>query len=132
PVVQNAGESSAGTGGYYIAEDSAGLAAALTEVLVTIRDFSPTVAAPTVPLSALNRAQNSADVYLAFFSPSTSQAWKGTVKRFRIGMGASDCGASKELCLIGKTVLSSGYKDIEKIEVDPVTGFEEVVVDEQA
>ena len=131
PVVQNAGERSAGVGGYYIAEDSAGLAAALTEVLITIRDFSPTVAAPTVPLSALNRAQNAADVYLAFFSPSTSQAWKGTVKRFRIGVGSTDCGPTKELCLIGKTVLSSGFKDIEKVEIDPVSSLEQVVVDEQ-
>lgn len=132
PVVQNAGERSAGVGGYYIAEDSAALSAALTEVLVTIRDFSPTVAAPTVPLSALNRAQNASDVYLAFFSPSTSQAWKGTVKRFRIGVGNSDCGPTKELCLIGKTVLASGFKDVEKVEVDPVTSLEEIVVDDQA
>jgi type IV pilus assembly protein PilY1 len=132
PVVQNAGERSAGVGGYYIAEDSAGLAEALTAVLITIRDYSPTVAAPTVPLSALNRAQNASDVYLAFFSPSTNQAWKGTVKRFRIGVGSTDCGPNKELCLIGKTVLSSGFKDIEKSEVDPVSSLEQVVVDEQA
>jgi len=130
PVLENAAAKA--TGAYYIAEDSAELAAALTDAIIKIRDFSPTVAAPTVPLSALNRAQNAADVFLAFFSPSPSQAWKGTVKRFRIGVGATDCGATKDLCLIGKTVLSSGVKDIEKLDTDPLTGFEQVIVDPDA
>jgi type IV pilus assembly protein PilY1 len=127
PVLQNAALKS--TGAYYIAEDSAQLAAALTDALIQIRDWNPTVAAPTVPLSALNRAQNAADVYLAFFEPSPSQSWKGTVKRFRIGTGAADCGPLKELCLIGKTVLSSGVKDIERTDTDPLTGFTQVIVD---
>ncbi|WP_291988378.1 PilC/PilY family type IV pilus protein [Luteitalea sp.] len=127
PVLENAAVKS--TGAYYIAEDSAQLAAALTDALIQIRDWNPTVAAPTVPLSALNRSQNAADVYLAFFEPAPSQAWRGTLKRFRIGSGATECGAGKDICLIGKTVLSSGLKDIEKVDTDPLTGFTQVIVD---
>ncbi|MCC6532964.1 MAG: hypothetical protein IT531_10475 [Burkholderiales bacterium] len=130
PVVQNAAERAGGA--YYVAEDSAQLSAALTDTLIKIRNFTPTVAAPTVPLSALNRAQNALDVYLAFFAPSPSQTWKGTVKRFRIGVGPSDCGPTKDLCLIGKTVLASGFKDVEKLEIDPLTNFEQVVVDPES
>lgn len=117
PVLENAAQKAGGK--YYIAENSADLAAALISTFEDIRNFSPTVAAPTVPLSALNRAQNAADVFLAFFSPSTSQAWKGTVKRFRIGQGADDCGAGTDICLIGKTALESGNKNIETVSTDP-------------
>jgi len=130
PVLENAASRSGGA--YYIAEDSAQLAAALTDALIQIRAFTPTVAAPTVPLSALNRAQNALDVYLAFFAPSPSQAWKGTVKRFRIGVGTTECGPNKELCLIGQTALDGGFKDIERLETDALTGFEQVVVNPEA
>jgi Tfp pilus tip-associated adhesin PilY1 len=130
PVLENAATRAGGA--YYIAEDSAQLSAALTDALIQIKAYTPTVAAPTVPLSALNRAQNALDVYLAFFSPTPSQAWKGTVKRFRIGVGDTDCGPNKPLCLIGQTVLSSGVKDIEKVETDSLTGFSQTVVDPEA
>jgi type IV pilus assembly protein PilY1 len=130
PVLENAATRAGGA--YYVAEDSAQLSAALVDALIQIKAYTPTVAAPTVPLSALNRAQNALDVYLAFFAPAPSQSWKGTVKRFRLGTTAAECGPDKVLCLTGQTTLTSGYKDIEKLETDPLTGFEQVIVDPEA
>jgi type IV pilus assembly protein PilY1 len=129
PVLENA--ASKGGGAFYLAEDASELSAVLTELISKIRDFSPTVAAPTVPLSALNRAQNALDVYLAFFAPVTSQSWKGTVKRYRLSDQAADCGTDQVLCLIGKTVLSSGLKNIERQESDGA-GLTLTVVDPDA
>ncbi|MEI6321021.1 MAG: VWA domain-containing protein, partial [Pseudomonadota bacterium] len=83
PVLQNAAQRSGGQ--FYLAEDSQQLAEALLGALVSIRDWNPTVSAPTVPISALSRTQNSTDVYLAFFRPSTTQRWNGTVKKFMLG-----------------------------------------------
>jgi len=130
PVLESAATRSGGL--YYVAEDSAQLSEALTDALVQIKSFTPTVAAPTVPLSAMNRSQNALDVYLAFFAPTPSQAWKGTVKRFRLGISEAECGPNQILCLIGQTELSSGYKNIEKVEIDAATSLSQVVVDAEA
>ncbi len=131
PVLQNAAQKSGGQ--FYLAEDSDQLKAALLNALVSIRDWNPTVSAPTVPISALSRTQNSTDVYLAFFRPSTTQAWSGTVKKFMLGDPLAEpgvCGPGiTDLCLIGQSVLAApNNKNIEKVEFDPITGLETVVV----
>ena len=135
PVLQNAALKSGGQ--FYLAEDSDQLKAALLSALVSIRDWNPTVASPTVPISALSRTQNSTDVYLAFFRPSTTQAWSGTVKKFMLGDPLAEpgvCGAGiTDLCLIGQTVLAApNVKNIEKVEIDPVTALETVLVNPDA
>ncbi|MCC6383450.1 MAG: hypothetical protein IT304_13165, partial [Dehalococcoidia bacterium] len=130
PVLESAATRSGGL--YYVAEDSAQLSEALVDALVQIKAYTPTVAAPTVPLSAMNRAQNALDVYLAFFAPTPSQSWKGTVKRFRLGSTEAECGPNTALCLIGQTTLASGYKNIEKVEVDAATTLSQTVVDPAA
>ena len=83
PVVQNAASVSSGM--YYIAQNAQQLQAALTDAIVAIRDWNPTSASATVPISALNRAESSTDVYLAFFGPSPTQAWQGTTKKYQLG-----------------------------------------------
>lgn len=137
PVLQQAATRSGGNN--YVANDSDELAAALTAAVAAIREWNPTVSAPTVPLSALNRSESGEQVYLAFFGPSNSQAWAGTVKQFRFGEGETVCGrtavpdAPIELCLVGKTVLSGGsVKNIEKVEIDPITSEQTVVVNPAA
>ena len=135
PVLQNTAQKSGGQ--FYLAEDSDQLKAALLNALVSIRDWNPTVSAPTVPISALSRTQNSTDVYLAFFRPSTTQRWSGTVKKFMLGDPLAEpgvCGPGiTDLCLIGQTVLTSpNNKNIEKTEFDPITNLETVVVNPDA
>lgn len=131
PVLQNAAARAGGNN--YVADDAEQLAAALTEAVAAIREWNPTGGAPTVPISALNRSENADDIYLAFFGPSSSQSWSGTVKKFRLGEGEAICGLTTgglpiELCLTGKTELSGTVKNIELTEVDPITGEENVVV----
>ncbi len=139
PVLQQTASRAGGNN--YVADDSAALSAALTAAVAAIREWNPTIAAPTVPISALNRAENAKDVYLAFFGPQTSQTWDGTVKKFKFGVntdstgtfvnecGTTSSGESIELCLIGKTVLSgSTVKNIEKEDVDPITAEKTVIV----
>jgi hypothetical protein len=135
PVLQNAAARSGGQ--FYLAEDSDQLKQALLDALVAIRDWNPTVSAPTVPISALSRTQNSTEVYLAFFRPTMSQSWSGTVKKFLLGDPLAEpgvCGVGIDaLCLIGQTVLAPpNSKNIEKIEIDAVTGLETVVVNPDA
>jgi len=54
PVLESAAAKSGGE--YKVAENSAELTKALIEALDAIKGYTPTVAAPTVPLSAMNRA----------------------------------------------------------------------------
>ena len=82
PVLQNAAAVSGG--GFYVAEDASALSAALLDAIAAIRSFPAVFASPTVPISALNRAENATDVFLAFFKPDTSSFWLGTVKRFQL------------------------------------------------
>jgi len=135
PVLQNAAQKSGGQ--FYLANDSAQLTTALVNALVSIRDWNPTVTSPTVPISALNRTQNSTDVFLSFFRASITQTWVGTVKKFMLGDPYTEpgvCGPGiTDLCLIGQTVLSgTNSKNIEKVEIDAITGLETVAVDPNA
>ena len=138
PVLQNA--ALRGNGVYYTADNSAALSAALLAALAAIVNWNPTVAAPTVPISALNRSENATDVYLAFFQPDPSSAWLGTVKKFQLSQypnngDAAICGAGVGLCLIGQTSLTksapnpSPTRNIETVVVDTITGISQSQVD---
>ena len=127
-----------GNGQYYVATTAGALSAALTAAVAAIREWNPTLAAPTIPISALNRSESAAEVYLAYFGPASNQAWSGTVKKFRLGQGSSECGTNADstaidLCLIGKTVLSGAtVKNIEQVTVNPLTGEQTVIVNPAA
>ena len=142
-VLQNAAVR--GNGVYYVAENSAALAAAIIGAVVSIVNWSPSVAAPTVPISALNRAENSTDVYLAFFQPDPSSTWLGTVKKYELGRNASAedtsiCGPTvgNGLCMIGQTVLTksapnpAASKNIQTDVSDTITGITQSQVDDNA
>jgi type IV pilus assembly protein PilY1 len=141
PVLQNA--ALRGNGVYYTADNSAALSAAIIAALAAITNWNPTVAAPTVPISALNRSENATDVYLAFFQPDPSQEWLGTVKKFQLSQypnngDPSICGAGVGLCLIGQTQLTksapnpSPTYNIETVVVDAITGISQSQVDDNA
>ncbi len=136
PVLSNT--AAKGNGQYYVAQDAGALSAALTAAVAAIREWNPTLAAPTIPISALNRSESAAEVYLAFFGPSSSPSWDGTVKKFRLGQGAADCGLDADgkaipLCLIGKTVLSGAtVKNIEQVTIDPLTSQQTSIVNPAA
>ena len=114
-----------GKGQNKTAEDSASLSAALSDAIVAIRDWNPTVAAPTVPISALNRTQSSDYAYLSFFGPKLQQRWDGTVKKFKVSTDTSLCGDDADgnpinYCLTGLSSFGS-VKNIDEYTLDPLT-----------
>jgi type IV pilus assembly protein PilY1 len=128
PVVKNAADTAQGV--FYVAQNAQQLQSALVSAFVAIRNFNPTAAAATVPISSLNRGESSTDVYLAFFGPSASKStWPGTVKKYQLSTSPADCGAGIPLCLTGQSVIAStGLKNIET--TDPVTS--QTIVDPTA
>ena len=115
PVVQQAAVR--GDGLYYEATDASDLRNRLQQAITNITSFSGTVAAATVPLAAYNRTESSLDVYLAFFEPSPNRAWRGTLKRYRLGITQAECGNNPDgtastLCLTGQTDLGGGVRNI--------------------
>lgn len=127
-VLQEAAhEHERGGGAYYQADNSSALSAALASAIASIRDWNPTIAAPTVPISAFNRSENSDDVYMAFFGPKLQTGWDGTVKKYKISTNTSVCGNDLDnhpipLCLTGQTAFSGSLKNIEQFALDPDTG----------
>ncbi len=141
PVLQNA--ALRGNGQYYTADNSAALSAAIIAALAAITNWNPTVAAPTVPISALNRSENATDVYLSFFQPDPTTEWLGTVKKFQLSRypdngDATICGSGIGLCLVGQSRLTksapneSGVYNIETVTVDTITGITQSEVDVNA
>ncbi len=121
PVVQNTALVAGGV--YYVAQNAQQLQAALVAAFVAIKNWSPTAAAATVPISSLNRGQSSNDIYLAFFGPSIQSVWPGTVKKYQLSTFASDCGiaTTSAICLLSQSVIAStGLYNI--VVPDPITG----------
>lgn len=118
PVIQNAADVAGGQ--YKVATNADDLSAALTSIFDAIRDWTPTAASATVPISSLNRGENSNDIYLAFFGPSINNVWHGTVKKYQLGQGIAICGGTddKGICLTGQTVLNDGNYNIQVLPAD--------------
>lgn len=128
PVLKHT--ATAGQGANFEAQDAATLAIALDNALAQILSWTP-LAASTVPTSRQNRASSGTEVYMAFFGPSSSRSWDGTVKRYNLSQGATACGQtsykksdgsvgqfSPAACLTGQSKLATGYWNIEQSLVD--------------
>ncbi len=141
PVLQNAASSRAG-GEYFSADNSGQLPAELSGAVDAMVSWTPVSGGGTVvPISALNRAENSRDVYLGFFGPSNNSQWDGTLKRYELSdvtaagaagycgrqpVAGNDQGEPIGLCLTGQTALTNGLGEtvwnIEYIDKTPVGG----------
>lgn len=99
-------ESTAERGGgfYYRADDTAGLAGALTTIAITIMGDASAFAAPSVPVNAFNRTQNLNDIFVSVFNPSSTVHWPGNVKKYSL--------------IGGQMIDADGLAAI-----DPVTGY---------
>ncbi len=69
-----------GGGQRYLADDTATLASALTNIVAQILQTNTTFAAPAVSVNAFNRTQNLANLYITVFQPSSLLHWPGNVK----------------------------------------------------
>jgi len=73
-----------GGGRYYLADDTAGLHAALTQIILEVMDDAQNFTAPSVPVNAFNRTQNLSDVFVSVFQPSATVRWPGNVKKYKL------------------------------------------------
>ncbi|HUW39266.1 MAG TPA: hypothetical protein VMV91_18240 [Rhodocyclaceae bacterium] len=140
-VLQNAASSISG-GEYFSADNSGQLPEKLGGAIDAMVSWTPVSGGGTVvPISALNRAENSRDVYLGFFGPSNNSQWDGTLKRYELSdvtaagntgycgrqpVAGNDQGLPIGLCLIGQTPVTNGLGEtvwnIEYIDKTPVGG----------
>ena len=82
-----AGTAQRGGGQYYLADDTASLASALTQLVQGIAERTGTFTAPAIPVNVFNRAESLNDVYVSLFEPSGTARWPGNLKKYRLANG---------------------------------------------
>lgn len=73
-----------GGGKYYAAEDADQLASAFQNAITEILQTNASFSSPSLSVNAFNRLFNNDDVFFALFKPSSSVAWEGNTKKFRL------------------------------------------------
>ncbi len=73
-----------GGGKFYLANDTAGLAASFQSIVTEILDVNSTFSSPTVSVNAFNRTQNLNDIYVTVFRPALTALWPGNLKKYQI------------------------------------------------
>ncbi|MDH3419411.1 MAG: PilC/PilY family type IV pilus protein [Gammaproteobacteria bacterium] len=95
-----------GGGAYFLADDTASLSTALTNIVTEILDSQTTFTSPAVSVNAFNRTRNLNELYITVFQASGDTHWPGNLKKYRLR--ASD----------GEILDADGNPAI-----DPSTGF---------
>jgi type IV pilus assembly protein PilY1 len=95
-----------GGGAYFLADDTASLTTALTDIVQNILDTQTTFAAPATSVNAFNRTRHLNDLFITAFQPTGETHWPGNLKKYRLR--ASD----------GEIIDANGNP-----AVDPTTGF---------
>jgi len=95
-----------GGGAYFLADDTASLSTALTNIVTEILDSQTTFTSPGVSVNAFNRTRNLNELYVTVFQASGDTHWPGNLKKYRLR--ASD----------GEILDADGNP-----AVDPATGF---------
>ncbi len=138
PVLQNA---AAAGNGLNLTAGSIDLSSKLIGAVESIRTWTPLSGGAVVPISALNRTDNSGDVYLGFFGPTKNVQWNGTLKKYQLSdvtepgqtgycgsqpTLANPSGEAVNLCLTGQTPLVNDLGEtvwnIEYVNKTPVAG----------
>ncbi len=95
-----------GGGEYYLANDTASLSTALTEIVTAILKTNTTFTAPAVAVNSFNRTRNVNDMFISVFDSSGNVHWPGNLKKYRLR--AAD----------GEIMDANGA-----VAVNPATGF---------
>ncbi|MEX2164109.1 MAG: hypothetical protein WD823_07690 [Sulfuricaulis sp.] len=107
-----------GGGTYFPAEDSDKLSIALQSAINEITEVDTSFSAPSLSVNAFNRLFNRDDIYFALFNPSSTQAWDGNLKKFRL-CNSSDVTAFG--CVFGEVIDVNNVAAIDT-SIDPTTG----------
>lgn len=90
-----------GTKQAYFANNSQELSAALQSAVIDAAQENSSFSSPSLSVNAFNRLFNRDEIYFALFNPSTSQAWDGNIKKFRL------CNTTDTGCTFGDVVDSN-------------------------
>lgn len=74
-----------GGGQYYNASNADQLNQALADILLRVNAEDSSFAAPATSTSSFNSLETAEDVYYIVFKPDVGPAWKGNLKRYRLG-----------------------------------------------
>ena len=75
---------SKGGGSYYTADNADQLSSALQGAITEILAANASFTAPSLSVNAFNKLYNRDDIFFALFKPSSSMAWDGNIKRFKL------------------------------------------------
>ncbi|MGA9031456.1 MAG: hypothetical protein WB402_02910 [Sulfuricaulis sp.] len=98
------------------AVDGNELTIALQTVLNKILETTTSFSAPSLSVNAFNRLYNRDDIYFALFNPSSTQAWDGNLKKFKLCNGTET-----PACTFGEIIDVNNVAAI-NTTIDPTTG----------
>jgi type IV pilus assembly protein PilY1 len=101
---------SKGGGVYYTADNSDQLSSALQGAISEILAANASFTAPSLSVNAFNKLYNRDDVYFALFKPSSSMAWDGNIKRYRL---CNTTDATSYGCTFGEVIDSNNVPAID-------------------
>ena len=87
PLLRDAAGESGGE--YVVAYNKEQLVAAFYSIALKMTE-AVSFTSPVVSIDAANKIQNGDDIYLGLFLPQDNQAWKGNIKKFKLGDGSTD------------------------------------------
>jgi type IV pilus assembly protein PilY1 len=111
----------AGHGKYYDATDATMLASALQNAIVEIQVTNSSFAAPSLSVNAFNKLFNRDEVYFALFKPSTTVAWDGNIKKYKLCADSSNTS-----CTFGEVIDVNGADAIDSVNqriMDTATSY---------
>ena len=95
PLLQKTAER--GGGLYYTANTASSLAAALDQIVRTIKEDATSFVAPVIPVNRANPTRSGGFIYLAFFKPKQNQEWIGNIKKYKLSENGSIYDANNTL-----------------------------------
>ena len=107
---------SKGGGSYFTAVNGGELNSALAQVLNEILKIDTSFSAPSLSVNAFNRLYNRDDIYFALFTPSSTEAWDGNLKKFKLCNGTES-----PACTFGEVIDVNNVAAIDTA-IDPATG----------
>lgn len=108
PVLKHAAEVAGGSA--YSADNESTLSAAIAAAVSDTMQWLPVGTNPPLTFNSVTGA--SEDLFMPAYTPSTKVAWSGTVKKYRMGVGETQCGdgecGNPVSCTTGNPTVSYG------------------------
>lgn len=73
-----------GGGTYFVANDTAQLSTALTNIVTAVLETQTTFTAPAVSVNSFNRTRNLNDLFITVFEATGDRHWPGNLKKYRL------------------------------------------------